>query len=221
MSKSDKFLIFTFLLVLLTSVVSIKRLIDLKRNLVPTPGDSSTVRLYRPLPDGNMIYCSGTVVDDVHIITAAHCLTPTDKDILPPTIEIRRADNLPIGVIAQIQAFDPRTDVGILFGDFTTLMHRTALSGAEDINKAFREHTIVICGYPLAGRFTCSKLTDCKNSNFKFSCKGFAYPGMSGGPVVDSDTGNLVAVTSAVNDDEVILSPLVEVWKDLHVDENL
>lgn len=193
-------------------------MVSLVRPVSKSREDTSIVRLYRPVPGGGVIYCSGMVVSDTHILTAAHCLAPTEYDMYPPTLEIRTSNDIPIGITAEIEAFDPRTDLGVLVGNFSTLAKRTVVSGAEEINKAFKEHKIMICGFPMAGRFTCSNMTDTKNSFFKISALGFAYPGMSGGPVIDVDTGKVLGTTSAVEEDRVILSPFVEVWKDLHVE---
>lgn len=226
MKRADKILIAVFVVVMIMVMASMGKLYAIRSSIkdsgrgVPTGTDTSIVRLRRPVPGGGTILCSGTVVSDTHILTAAHCLAATEFDIFPPIIEIRTADDLPIGVAAQIQAFDPSTDLGVLSGDFRAFAKRNILSGAAEINLAFKTHRIMICGYPSGGRFTCSEMKNSRNFFFKFKSKGFAYPGMSGGPVIDLDTGSILGVTSAVEDDRVILSPFIEVLKDLHI-ENL
>lgn len=221
MSKSEKLLIIVFSAVMLLMLASLGRLAIVRHNIKTSESDEAVVRLYRPVPGGGMILCSGTVVSDTHIITAAHCLAPTEMDTVAPILEIRRYDDIPTGIPAQIEAFDPRTDLGVLTGDFSTLAKKTAVSGAAEINEAFKssDSRVRICGYPHGGRLTCSDVTKAKNSFFKFSTLGFAYPGMSGGSVIDLNTGKLIAVISAVEDDRVILSPLIEVWRDLHIEE--
>ncbi len=214
---SNKLLKITFAVVLVTALVAVEEVLEAKSRNAPRASDTAIVRLYRPVPGGGMIKCSGTVINATHIATAAHCLVPTEYDFMPPIIEIRTSNDLVIGVTAQIESYDQRTDLGMLFGDFSTLMARGMVSGAEALNKAYKDHNITICGYPMGGDFTCSKALKCNNSFFKFSCKGFAYPGMSGGPVIDTNTGKLIGVITAVQDDQVILSPLVEVWKDLGI----
>ncbi len=100
------------------------------------------------------------------------------------------------------------------------------VSGAVEVNQAYKEHKLAICGYPLAGRFTCSPLTNAKNYLFGFSATGFGYPGMSGGPVLDLNTGKVIGVTSAVagedpqEESRTILAPTIEVWKALHISED-
>jgi hypothetical protein len=220
MNKSNLLLLTTFAVVLLAAIVSVSRVLEL-RNRLPDSTDTAIVRLYRPVPGVGMIFCSGVVVSSTKIITAAHCLAPTPFDVEAPTLEVRTASNVPLGITAQILAFDPINDLGVLYGNFTMLNKHEAISGAVEINEAFKTHKIAICGYPQAGRFTCSPLTDARNFLLGFSTLGFAYPGMSGGPVLDLTTGKVIGVASTVSNDRVLLAPLVEVWKALHVDESL
>lgn len=220
LNKTDKLLLVTFAVVLLAAVSSLRKVAKMSKSFTPGASDTSIVRLLRPVPGGGQIFCSGIVVSDTHIITAAHCLVPTEYDVVAPTILVRTAADKPLGITAQILAFDVRSDLGILFGNFTLLNKHSVVSGAEEINQAYKKHDIAICGYPQAGRFTCSRLSEVQNYLFSFSGLGFGYPGMSGGPVFDLDTGKVIGVTSAVNGDRVILSPTIEVWKDLNVREN-
>lgn len=212
-----KLLLVTFGAVMLTLGVQVAKIVSKQDFRIPTEEDTSVVRLIRPVPGGGIIYCSGTVISDKLILTAAHCMTPTMLDFAPPTITIHTSADVDIGVTAQILSYDQNSDLALLGGDFKALDRRSTVSGAAAINKAFKEQEILICGYPHNGRFSCSRLKRLTNANFKFSGTGWAYPGMSGGPVVDLSTGKIIAVISAVDGDQVIVSPLIELSKDLGV----
>lgn len=217
MNFNLKLLLVAFGVVMLTLGVQVAKIVSKQDLRIPTEEDMSIVRIIRPVPGGGVIYCSGTVISDKLILTAAHCMTPTMFDFAPPTITIHTSADVDIGITAQILSYSQNSDLALLGGDFHTLDHRNTVSGAAAINKAFKEQEILICGYPHNGRFTCSKVKRPTNANFKFSATGWAYPGMSGGPVVDLSTGKVIAVISAVDGDQVILSPLVELSKDLGI----
>lgn len=220
MRLTDKLLIVAFILVSSCAVVSVSGLLYLRNEGVPTQYDTSIVRLHRPVPGGGMIFCSGTVINATHILTAAHCMVATEFDVEAPTIEIRTNNNEPLGLTAQILSLDTQSDLAVLYGDFHVLSEKKVVTGAEEINKAVREHEIVICGYPHDGRFTCSTVKQIKNYFFMLSGVGFAYPGMSGGPIIDTSTGKVLGVVTAVQENLVLLSPAIELNKDLHLSES-
>lgn len=164
------------------------------------------VRLVRD----NNTFCSGTVINDHIILTAAHCLienTIFGPMMNPSDIEIRNADNINIGVFAKPFKGSPQMDSAVLIGDFTRFDSKKYLSNVEDLIKVGQENTkLIACGFPLGGPAHCSETLYKSRLNFFWTVNGVLLPGMSGGPVMLED-GTVVAINSAVFEDISIVSP--------------
>ncbi len=163
-------------------------------------------------------FCSGTVISDELILTAAHCVVRESffgYEIVDK-VEIRAEDGQPLGLIAKLVNANPRQDVALLIGNFKLFDKMPVEIRPQAIEDSFlySKH-LKACGYPAGGTLVCTTVTNVKHMNFGFSANGFLYPGMSGGPVIDEDTGAIIAVNTAVENDRIYVSPTEELFNQL------
>lgn len=160
------------------------------------------IRLKRE--DGSS-FCTGFVIDGEYAITAAHCVADMDKDT---NIKIFDRKNIDTNTVATVLGFNHRNDTAILAGDFTRF-RRLAI---EKDKNGFYEHPnsmYHICGYPYGQKFLyCSQGKVVEPSNFGMRLIGAGVPGMSGGPVINTDTGKAVGLNSYVDGPYFVSFPL-------------
>lgn len=181
--------------------------------------DTSIIRLHDV--ETGEFFCSGVVISNTRIVTAAHCL------VVPGLfgyevrreVEVRDRDNSPGKIIAKFESGNPRQDLATLKGNFQKFDQRPIITAADTLNRIFLSgRNLLACGYPEGGALRCSPFQQRHRTLFFFSGTGYLYPGMSGGPVIDEDTGAVIAVNQAVNEaGEAIVSPLVELFENLGI----
>ncbi len=188
-----------------TAVVATQQMVQIKDPVL------SIVRLHNLAGE---FFCSGVVVGKTTIITAAHCVVEQEG-----MIEIRDHANKRYGTYATVAGSNQRADYAILHGNFrrypamgTDTDPKTILAGI--LNDA---RQIIACGFPWSGDLFCTPVTHRQQFNFGFAGQGFLYPGMSGGPVIDEQTGKVIGVNSAVNGGFILVSPIIEIYKALDV----
>lgn len=157
----------------------------------------------RIINQNNYTYCSATVVSNEIAITAAHCIAPYQRYVF--ISNENRTENFTTVVYSVIDSIDQ----AILVGDFTKfnkLNLKSKLNGIAESKGPF-----LTCGYPYNGDLICFKYKPLGIYFFMLKGQSYLYSGMSGGALIDS-SNTIVGVNSAVKDDYVLHSPLVNTW---------
>ncbi len=160
-------------------------------------------------------FCSAFVVSNEYAITAGHCLDESFG--LRNEILIYNSKLENTGVVAEGVAVNRRGDTGLIHGDFTKfdklpvgttpqeqLLNLAAGASQQEVGRAgFKS-----CGYPYGDILFCPSVTINGTQIFHLAGQGLLYPGMSGGPVINSD-GAAVAINSYANETNVGFSSLI------------
>jgi hypothetical protein len=186
-------------------------------NMRTAPGPEkyfSIVRLVRE----NHTFCSGTVVANNLIITAAHCVlieTPIGMMLNPEEIDIRPNTNVNVGATATVVYASPQMDQAMLTGDFTEFNHRKIITDPATLTKLGKSNKkFVSCGYPLNGDLYCNDMEFKDRNDFFWAVNGILIPGMSGGPIM-LPNGDMVGVNVAVEKNNSIVSPIYNILNNL------
>ncbi len=178
---------------------------------------SSLVRLER-----GYFFCSGVVVSDTMLITAAHCVSNNFMGMSVLTEETMTVKSDPaynpntIEVTGTAIKANGSADFAIVQGDFRQFRKAKVTT---DVRMLFGlSEKIVACGFPYGAESVCYPMSKPPhrpgNRTFSFGRHGYLYPGMSGGPVLDRETNTVFAVNSAMaNDDVAMLAPLIGLWR--------
>lgn len=178
-------------------------------------------------------FCSGSVIDNNYIVTAAHCLVDGDGRLNTAALKVRTDSGQLIDVRAKVAAANTRVDVGLVVGDFTAfqfipinykqMVDFSAPNQMEAMLKALQGQPaspdtseLTACGYPEAqATLTCIPIHEVRYDTFQLIGRGQLFPGMSGGPVFANTLAGpqLVAVNTAITfeggSNIVILSPVL------------
>lgn len=157
-------------------------------------------------------FCTGTVLSNTTVLTAAHCVVEQREFSAPEirkNIEIRPADNSAVGAFGRVTTVRYQLDQAIITGDFSEFHSLRFIPDVGALNtEAIKRSKLTACGYPLGGKLFCATIYFKDLENFMWKVKGETLlPGMSGGPVLLSN-GDVVATNVAVEDDHSIVSPI-------------
>lgn len=150
--------------------------------------------------------CSGWVIDANYAITAGHCLNQ-EGHLNKSNFYIFDKNGTNTNTIAQAVGYDNKTDLGLISSDFNHF--KPLKSNLDQEGFTLNKHSFVSCGFPLGQKtLVCTPFT---SSGFRsFRVKGFGHfvPGMSGGPVIDLDSGVAVGVVVSVDDNYSFVAPI-------------
>lgn len=151
-------------------------------------------------------YCSAVVVGRSIALTAAHCVDDAvDVRIMLQSGEV---------IDAKVVKVDQRMDRAVIIGSFDSIRRAAkAVTEPAKVTAAMTSHKrrLVACGYPHGARLYCSPFKPAGKETFYFKGVATGIPGMSGGPVMDADTGEVFAVNSYISEaGELCVAPLHE-----------
>jgi V8-like Glu-specific endopeptidase len=179
------------------------------RIMQPPELPNAIVRLH---DDSGRFFCSGTVISDLFLVTAAHCLVDTPKGT---KIEIRGSDALPTGIYSTLWAYNERADIGIMKMDGTKFQHMKLEINTDSIVHSFtKSDNLILCGYPWAGQLYCGPYKFVHQEYSHMAGTAHAWPGMSGGPVIDIEKNVVIATLYGIDEQGAILvNPTIEIWR--------
>lgn len=182
---------------------------NIKENTVytlPTTGVGGIVRL----TNQGRTYCTGSVVNNTTVITAAHCVatdSPIGIIINTGPIEVRSDDNRPHNTFGKVRSLSMQLDQAVLHGNFAIYNKLDLIDDVATLQRhRNHEEPLLACGYALGGKLYCNKVTYHDLNNFMWSVDGVLLPGMSGGPVLTPD-GSIIGINDAVSGNKSIISP--------------
>lgn len=153
-------------------------------------------------------FCSGTVISRTTVLTAAHCVRAQigPIEITRQNIEIRPISNTDLHISGEVYSVRPQLDQALLRGDFDKFDPRPYIVDIKMLD-SLRHGTYISCGFPMGGGLFCTKLIYKELMDFFWSVDGLILPGMSGGPVF-ADSGEVIAVNNAVENNDSFISPI-------------
>lgn len=208
--------------VVLTSMVVVKNQVNKK---VVKPFDVTSVFLptnnkypaiFKLTRDGRA-FCSATVLTKTLALTAAHCVVMEGPFGLVNATgmvarSLRAADGSVLKVNTEVINANPRGDYALLSGDFSKFS-TLQIDDRPSSDILYNKYNLITCGFPWGGTGVCYRIMDPEKYVDFIKAKGQMYAGMSGGPVIDMNTGTIYGTNTGVTDGFVIIAPIVNIFE--------
>lgn len=176
-------------------------------NKTPTNGKNLYPSIIRLNDTMDRFFCTGFVIDGVYAMTAAHCVVDMVGDIRTDSIKIHDQYDNYVGEAIPV-AVDRYLDVAFIKGNFEDF--KAAPVDFRGINSKTGMVTVA-CGFP-SGQYDlyCVNLVQVGNKDFRYRMSGGPlFKGMSGGPVVEVTSGNVIGINSSVDTFTVVIAPVL------------
>lgn len=168
--------------------------------------------------DDGRFFCSGVVISDTQVLSAAHCFTWLKENSFS-VVSIENSDETALVAHARVSGYNIRADTAIVNGDFKRFSQMEIDADPSSDILINPQYDLVACGFPYGGKVICYPLTNATKMIDGISFNGQMYAGMSGGPVIDLNTGKVLAVNHAVAPGFVIVAPIINLYYGLHLIE--
>lgn len=163
--------------------------------------------------------CSAVVIDNNYALTAAHCVTGFFDTMDPNQVfmvydEVGQYTNVTIRPVAANIA----KDIALLKGNFNKFRYAAVDFYGRD--RMQLGEPLLSCGYPSGQPYLyCADWNLTGSNDFRHTAEGIVIQkGMSGGPVYNKETGNVIGVNSAVFGSSFLVGPTVGVLSDFGID---
>lgn len=167
-------------------------------------------------------FCSGVVISDDYVLTAAHCLMengilfPVMSEELIHVVSQKNDNGISKTIEAKAAAVNTRADYALVKGNFKDFTKARILY--TPLAHTFVKGPVDTCGFPWGSTAVCYHTSNQFLTFFdQYRTEGRLYAGMSGGPVVDIGTDHVFGVNSAVGDGFIVISPLVGLFETLGI----
>lgn len=153
------------------------------------PMKDAVIQLYR----NGEFYCTAFVIGNNYALTAGHCLM--DQETYERTAEEIdiRLQGKATGTKAKAVGIDYRRDLGLIQGDFKEYARLQVQNQELAIEKV-----VAACGFPGGNKnYSCTHVSIVAFDGFFLRGMGMLQPGMSGGPVVNPSTNEVIGINSS------------------------
>lgn len=186
---------------------------------------ASIVRLENT--DGQF-FCSGSVISNDYVLTAAHCLSDKNGHLRKAKINVVGVPSKEdvgwdkITIVAQAASRNTRADYALVKGNFTEFNKMKIETNplSSPLDGRVLVGPVITCGSPWgAYPGVCYEAMPPVQMVYgQLAMRGSLYPGMSGGPVIDVGRDvTQFAVNTAVGEGYIVVSPLIGLFETLEV----